>query len=274
MLLLRICVTCQQKPAAEKQLRRFFIFSSRFVPLRQAASIRLRALPRDICQGQWQRERLESIPGRVSTTKERRGLRRSLFNQLHLGRVFLAEGQKAEFSADAEIIHCAASGGNWRADGVVLKAFPLPPPPAANTFHNVGAGEEGGSCSGASGPLSPTHTVMEPSPAAPRFTPVGHLCLPLQIFILCLCSVCAVKWSHPLWLTALLPAANNGIGLISCHGSYQLSTVKPFKVRTLPPPVTQPHWNIYLLQLTYALTGKADWLLEENLFQARCGNYC
>lgn len=81
---LRICVTCQQKPATEKQLRCFFFSLRASSPLRQAAPLRLRstwllaaaALPRDICQGQWQQERLESILSKVSQMKGRQGLRR------------------------------------------------------------------------------------------------------------------------------------------------------------------------------------------------------
>lgn len=245
MLLLRISVTCQQKPATEKQLRgiffSFFFFALR--PPRQAASLRLRTLrllaaPRGICQGQWQREALESIPGRVSTVKGRKGLRRpSSISRTSAGFSSL-RGQKAEFSADAEIIRCAASGDNWRPDRVPLKAFASLTPSQCRRISQCRSWRGGGSDS-ASGPLSLTRTVMEPSPVAVPCAHAGRLCSPADLQPLSL--PCAVKWSHLLWLPALLPAANNGIDLISCRSSYKFLIIKPFKVGTRPPPVTHPH---------------------------------
>lgn len=119
MLLLRICVTCQQKPAAEKQQRGIFFLSffRAWPPLRQAASLRLLtprllAAPRRICQGQQRQERPESIPGRISTMKGRKGVRRPpLISRTSAG--FISpRGQKAEFGVDAKIIRCAASADN------------------------------------------------------------------------------------------------------------------------------------------------------------------
>lgn len=206
----------------------FLFFALR--PPRQAASLRLRTLaaPRGICQGQWQREALRSIPGRVSTVKGRRGLRRpSSISRPSAGFSSL-RGQKAEFSADAEIIRCAASGDNWRPDRVALKAFASLTPSQCQHISQCWSWRGGGSDS-ASGPLSLTRTVMEPSPVALLCAPAGRLCSPADLQPLSL--PCAVKWSHLLWLLALLPAANNGIGLIPCRSSWTLSLSKWAPVR-------------------------------------------
>lgn len=48
-------------------------------------------------------------PGQSKHNEGEAGPPPPLLNQLRLGPVFLVHGQKAEFSADAEIIHCAAS---------------------------------------------------------------------------------------------------------------------------------------------------------------------
>lgn len=101
MLLFRICVTCQQKPATEKQLRGIFFFLSFFCAsspstgsFTQASDAAAARCTERHLSGPVSAGGAGIDPRQSKQSEEEEGSPPPLFNQPPLGRLFLAEGPK------------------------------------------------------------------------------------------------------------------------------------------------------------------------------------